>query len=323
MSVAAAGFGVEAGGERALLAHSEAVIAQGSQSFAGAARLLPPAQREGARLLYAWCRWCDDVMDGQALGRGAQALTAAERAERLAGLERATRAALAGGVPEAPAFAALQRVAARTGLSDRWPLEHLAGFAADVEPQPFADLPALMGYCWGVAGVVGVMMARVMGVAEDDLDTLRRAQDLGLAFQLTNVARDVAEDARNGRVYLPADALAARGVAADPAAVLDPAHAQAVAEATRALVEAAEPYYASAAGGLPALSLKAAWGIAAARAVYREIGRETARRGPRALEGRTVVGAARKRWLGAAALGPALASRFATPDPRPPLWSAL
>ena len=319
------GAALRDGGAQALLAHSEEVIAAGSQSFAGAARLLPPAQREGARLLYAWCRWCDDVMDGQELGHGAQALTAADRRDRLARLERETRVALAGQPTQAPAFAALQRVASATGLSERWPLEHLrAGFALDVEPAPFADLPALMGYCWGVAGVVGVMMARVMGVAEDDVDTLRRAQDLGLAFQLTNIARDVAEDARNGRVYLPADALAAAGLPSKPAAVLDPAHAQAVAGVTRALVEAAEPHYASASAGLPALAFKAAWGIAAARAVYREIGREVVRRGPGALERRTVVSSARKRWLALTALGPALASRLPRrPDPRPPLWSAL
>ena len=310
---------------RALLAHSEGVIAQGSQSFAGAARLLPAAQREGAQLLYAWCRWCDDVMDGQALGHGAQALTIEERRDRLAGLERDTRAALSGGACEAPAFAALQRVAAATGLSERWPLEHLrAGFALDVDPRLFADLPALMDYCWGVAGVVGVMMARVMGVAEDDLDTLRRAQDLGLAFQLTNIARDVAEDARNGRVYLPADALAAEGLAPDPAAVLDPGRAPAVTAVRRGLVEAAEPYYASASAGLPALAFKAAWGIAAARAVYREIGREVVRRGTGALEARTVVPGGRKRLLAVGALGPALGSRLPRRSPpRPPLWSAL
>ena len=222
---------------QALLAHSEGVIAQGSQSFAGAARLLPAAQREGAQLLYAWCRWCDDVMDGQELGHGATALTADDRRERLAGLEHDTRAALAGAPAAAPAFAALARVAGVTGLSERWPLEHLrAGFALDVEPQPFADLPALLGYCWGVAGVVGVMMARVMGVAENDLPTLRRAQDLGLAFQLTNIARDVAEDARNGRVYLPADWLAEAGLAPEPSALLDPANAEAVSAVSMRLV---------------------------------------------------------------------------------------
>ena len=307
-----------------LAARSEAVIAAGSQSFAAAARLLPARHREGARLLYAWCRWCDDVMDGQELGHGAAALTVADRRTRLEALRVSTRSALAGEPQDQMPFAALGRVAAQVGLSPRWPLAHLDGFALDVEPRPFADLPDLMTYCWGVAGVVGVMMARVMGVAEDDVDTLRRAQDLGLAFQLTNIARDVAEDARNGRVYLPVDLLAARGVAAEPTAVLEPGSAAAVAQAACALVEAAEPFYASATGGLPALPFASAWGIAAARDIYREIGRRVAADGGAALAARTVVPSARKRWLALAALGPAVGSRLRwRPPPRPALWSAL
>ena len=302
---------------------SAAVIAQGSQSFAGAARLLPAAQRDDARRLYAWCRWCDDVMDGQEFGHGAEALSVAERRARLAGLERDTRAALAGAPPDALPFQALAEVAARTGLDARWPLEHLQGFAQDVEPQPFADLPQLLGYCWGVAGVVGVMMARIMGVPEGEADVLRRAQDLGLAFQLTNIARDVAEDARAGRVYLPADWLAEGGLAPEPAALLDPGAVPAVTAAARRLVEAAEPFYASAAGGLPALAFKAAWGIAAARDIYREIGRRVARDGAAALAERTVVPGGRKRLLALCALGPALRSRVATPTPRPALWTVV
>ena len=302
-------------------AASAAIIAAGSQSFAAAAKLLPARQRDDARRLYAWCRWCDDTMDGQALGHGAQALTADDRRSRLAELERATRSALEGEPQTELPFQALQEVAARVGLEPRWPLEHVAGFAADVEPAPFADLDALLVYCWGVAGVVGVMMARVMGVEADDLDTLRRAQDLGLAFQLTNIARDVGEDARNGRVYLPADVLG--GVAPTAEAVLDPVSASAVAAATRALVEAAEPYYASAMAGLPRLQLSAAWGIAAARAVYREIGREVVRRGEAALVRRTVIAAGRKRRLALAALAPALASRAMRAAPRPALWSRV
>ena len=306
-----------------LAARSEAVIAAGSQSFAAAARLLPARHREGARLLYAWCRWCDDVMDGQELGHGAAVLTVDDRRARLEALRASTRSALAGEPQDQMPFAALGRVAAQVGLSPRWPLAHLDGFALDVEPRPFADLPDLMAYCWGVAGVVGVMMARVMDVAENDLDTLRRAQDLGLAFQLTNIARDVAEDARNGRVYLPVDALAAEGVAAQAQEVLAPAAAPAVTAATRALVAAAEPFYASAMGGLPALPFASAWGIAAARNVYREIGRRVDGRGEAALQARTVVPGGRKRWLAVAALAPALASRGRRPTPRPPLWSAL
>ena len=310
---------------------SAAIIAAGSQSFAAASRLLPRDVRERAQMLYAWCRHCDDVMDGQELGRGAFALTPTERATRLVELRARTQAALAspapaGGLP----FRALQLAAA--GASEGSPpriaaqltTEHLDGFGMDVDPQPFADLDALLLYCWRVAGVVGVMMALVMDVAPDDLPTLRRAQDLGLAFQLTNIARDVGEDARNGRVYLPVDWLREAGLDTDPSRLLDPAFARALAGVVRRLVDAAEPFYLSAGEGLPALSLSCAWGIATARGAYREIGREVARRGEAALSARTSTTSLRKGALAIVALAPALGSRLPRrATPRPGLWSAI
>ncbi len=314
---------VAGSGPDALVARSGEVIAAGSQSFAAASLLFDGRTRARAHLLYQWCRWCDDVVDGQTLGHGLQALTAADRRARLDALEAGTRAALAGRPPPEPAFEGLARVAAETGLAERWPLEHLAGFAHDVEPRAYADLPDLLGYCWGVAGVVGVMMARVMGVAEADLPTLRRAQDLGLAFQLTNIARDVAEDARNGRVYLPADLLAQGGVAARPEAVADPGAREAVAAATAALVAAAEPYYASAREGLAALPWRSAWAVAAAASVYGRIGRKVARRGAAALDARVSTGKAEKLVLLAGALGPVAASRGRPARARAELWSAV
>ena len=308
---------------------SAAIIAAGSQSFAAASRLLPRDIRRRAQMLYAWCRHCDDVMDGQELGHGALALTSADRASRLAELRARTRDALASAAPaEGLPFRALQLAAANDGadprIAARWTTEHLDGFAMDVEPQPFADIEALLLYCWRVAGVVGVMMALVMDVAPDDLPTLRRAQDLGLAFQLTNIARDVCEDARNGRVYLPVDWLQTAGLEPTGTALLAPDAAPAVSSVVGRLVAAAEPYYRSAGDGLPALSLPCAWGIAAARGVYREIGREVVRGGERALSTRVSTTGARKAALGVAALGPAVASRLPLPRrPRPDLWTAI
>ncbi len=306
---------------RELLALSAQTIAQGSQSFAAASRLFDARTRAGAHLLYAWCRHCDDVVDGQALGHGRQDLTADDRRARVAELEARTRSALAGEPQDAAVFRGLQVVAREFGVDPRWPLEHLAGFAMDVEPRAYADLDAVLLYCWRVAGVVGVMMAAVMGVETGDLAVLRRAQDLGLAFQLTNIARDVREDAENGRVYLPADGLAAHGLAPEPAAVLgSPTRAAAVA---RELVAAAEPFYESAGTGLAALPWRSAWAVAAARGVYREIGRKVVRAGDRALERRASTGAAAK--LGFALQGAALAaaSRGGRAAPRADLWSAL
>ncbi|CAN5182754.1 phytoene/squalene synthase family protein [soil metagenome] len=327
MSLQATGSGLAA----STADESAAIIAAGSQSFAAASRLLPRDIRQRAQMLYAWCRWCDDVMDGQELGHGALVLTSAERADRLAELRERTQAALASPAPaQGLPFRALQLAAAGGGegaalrIAPRWTVEHLEGFAMDVEPRPFADLDALLLYCWRVAGVVGVMMALVMDVAADDLATLRRAQDLGLAFQLTNIARDVCEDARNGRVYLPVDWLAEVGLGPEPEGLLKPESAPAVADVVRRLVEAAEPYYRSSGAGLPVLSLSCAWGIATARGVYREIGREVARGGVETLARRVSTSGTQKAVLALTALGPALGSRLPLrPEPRPDLWTAI
>ncbi|MBB3996793.1 phytoene/squalene synthase family protein [Aureimonas pseudogalii] len=243
-------------------------IAAGSKSFAAAARLFDRETRERVMMLYAWCRHCDDVVDGQEGGRGrvASSLTPVERIE---GLRRDTHAALDGRLAELdPAFHALAAVAGRANLSPALLDEHLAGFADDVAGCRYRTLDELMVYCWRVAGVVGVMMAGIMGARDEGV--LDRAADLGLAFQLTNIARDVVEDAAEGRVYLPLDWLAEEGVS--PADLADPRHAANIARLRARLVAAAEPYYASARIGVDALPRRSAWAIATAERVYRRIG---------------------------------------------------
>ncbi|MFI4935149.1 MAG: phytoene/squalene synthase family protein, partial [Caulobacterales bacterium] len=263
---------------------SRETIRKGSKSFAAAAALFEPETRADAEMLYAWCRHCDDVIDGQDLGHGMAAPDPEAAKARLEGLYAKTRAALAGEPTDDPDFAAFQRVALRRQIPERYALELLGGFAMDVAARRYETLEDTLDYCWHVAGVVGVMMALVMGVKPDDLPTLRRAQDLGLAFQLTNIARDVVEDAANGRVYLPADWLAEAGVPVD--AVAAPEHRAAVFSVTQRLLAQAEPYYASAVAGLAALPWRSAWAIAAARGVYRQIGVEVLRRGPHAWDER-------------------------------------
>ena len=229
-----------------LVAVSRAAIARGSKSFALASRLFDPVTRDRATLLYAWCRYADDVIDGQVDGFG-RVEGAGTPADRLAALEAGTRAALnfprgshagagqhpspgetaglgtgmhvdAGlrqhdsGTGEGVAFAALSRVFAETNLPARYPLDLIEGFRSDVDERRFASFDDTLTYCYHVAGCVGVMMAIVMGVDAGDAATLDRACDLGLAFQLDNIARDVIEDARNGRCYLPEAWLAAAGL---------------------------------------------------------------------------------------------------------------
>jgi len=240
-------------------------------------------------MLYAWCRYCDDQIDSQHLGFAIERDPAPPRS-RLEQLERETRRTLAGEPVEHPAFVALRRVVERHGIPHRYPLELLQGFAMDVEQRRYDELEDTLMYCYHVAGVVGVMMAYVMGVK--DSDTLVRAADLGIAFQLTNIARDVMDDAHLGRTYLPSKWLAEAGV--PPAEIMLAERRPAVFKVVKRLLDEAERYYDSAAEGLPQLGWRAAWGIATARIVYRDIGRIVIKRGPAAWDERAVVGRGRK-----------------------------
>lgn len=304
---------------------SREAIQQGSQSFAAAAALFDRETRADAEMLYAWCRHCDDVIDGQTLGHDRVQLSPEQVGATLEDLYAKTRSALAGEPQTDPAFAAFQTVALRRGIPEQWAIELIDGFAMDVSEVHYATYEDTLKYCWHVAGAVGVMMALVMGVKPDDLATLRRAQDLGLAFQLTNIARDIVEDAGNDRVYLPAAWLAEAGVPQD--GVADPAYRGAIAGLARRLVEAAEPYYASARWGLRGLSFRSAWAVAAANRVYREIGVAVVARGEKAWDSRTSTSKMTKilRALegGLMALRGVTLDRWVKPPERPPLWSRL
>lgn len=260
-------------------------IEVGSGSFAAAARLFSPKVREDAWMLYAWCRHCDDVVDGQILGQGEVGRDAEGARARLEGLEAETRRAFRGEPMSDPAFAAFQRVAVNRQIDLRHPLDLLKGFQMDVSGRRYRRFEDTLEYAYHVAGVVGVMMAQVMGVK--DRAALGRAADLGLAFQLTNIARDVLEDARGGRVYLPEEWLC--GLSPDPETVLDPRNRGAVFAATLRLLEAAEPYYASARWGLSSLPFRSAWAVAAALGVYRAIGARVASLGPDGMERRAAT----------------------------------
>jgi len=309
----------------AVLEASKASIVKGSKSFRSASRLFDPEVREDAWPLYAWCRACDDTIDGQDHGHGHENLAPEEQRRRLEHLYDQTRRALAGEPMADPTFAAFQRVAQRHQLPERWPLDLIDGFAMDVDHRVYRTIDDVMAYCWHVAGVVGVMMARVMGAS--DPEVLRRAQDLGLAFQLTNIARDVVEDAESGRVYLPADWLMEAGLAPTAEAVADPANRAKVHAVTARLLRLAEPYYDSARDGLRGLPFRSSMAIAAARGVYREIGRKVVRRGPGVWRRRVSVGRGTKLWLfsrGALiAIWTQALDRGKPPPPRPALWTRV
>lgn len=301
--------------DASLLQHATQTIAVGSKSFAAAARLFPPATRRSVLMLYAWCRHCDDVVDGQELGFAA-APVGYDASAGLDHLYDETRRAYAGEPMHDPAFAAFQEVALGHRISPRYAFDHLAGFAMDVNEARYDTLGDTLRYCYHVAGVVGLMMASIMGAHDDAV--LDRACDLGLAFQLTNIARDIVDDAAIGRCYVPSDWLREAGI--DPDHVALPRHRAALATVAARLVDEAEPYYASAMIGIGALPLRSAWAIATARNVYRQIGIEVKRRGPRAWDVR--VGTSKATKLRLLALGglQALASRFIPVRDRRGLW---
>ena len=261
-----------------IVAAAQESIARGSKSFAAASKLFAPRVRERAWLLYAWCRACDDIADGQDHGHGMTGVT--DGPARLAEMSAKTEAALAGVPVGDPAFDALRLFAAETALPPALPRDLIAGFALDAEgwrPQTEQDL---YRYCYHVAGVVGSMMAIAMGVSPDDDATLDRACDLGLAFQLANIARDVAEDARAGRCYLPQDWLDEFGIPVD--AMLAPEYRDRLGLLGERLGLLAARYEASARFGTPALAFRSAWAVLAAAGIYGAIGRKVAELGPRA-----------------------------------------
>ncbi|MBO0905943.1 phytoene/squalene synthase family protein [Jiella sonneratiae] len=297
-----------------LAALAEDTIARGSKSFAAAAKLFPPEVRRSAMLLYAWCRHCDDVVDGQQFGfarRPAAELPAPM--QRLDALATDTMRALWGDTTLAPAFLSLADVVARHAIPARFPIEHLEGYRMDVEAERYATIGETLDYCYRVAGVVGIMMAMVMGARDDR--TLDRASDLGIAFQLTNIARDIVEDARHGRVYVPAEWLAEAGL--QEGDLTDAAHREAVAGLAARLVDHAEPYYRSAFFGLSALPARSAWAVATAHGVYRQIGLDLKARGADAVGTRISTGRLAK--LRHVALGAAkvAATRLPLPLRRP------
>ena len=284
---------------------ARAALAAGSKSFALAGKLLPAGYRDDATVLYAWCRRCDDAID------------LAPVTERMAALRRmrAELEAVYAGAPIVdPALVAFAEVVRRGNIPRRYPSELLDGFQMDVDGVRYRTVAELLGYAYRVAGTVGVMMAHLLGAS--GAEPLRRAAHLGIAMQLTNICRDVDEDWRNGRLYLPEELLGAaprhaltelgfaqrsrRGRFKEPSqgscpiVALNPAIA---AGAIGHLLARAEAFYESGEGGLAALQFRCAAAIRAARLIYADIGRVIAANGHDIRRGRAVVSRGRKLWL--------------------------
>lgn len=290
------------------VALARAVIARHSKSFALAARLLPRRVRDDAVVLYAYCRRVDDAIDCAA---------PAEQAGALAALRAELDAVYAGRRLGDPLLAAFQQVVRARAIPRAYPEELLAGMRMDVAGTRYATLTELLRYCHRAAGSVGLMMCHVMGVRGPR--ALAHAAHLGIAMQLTNIARDVLEDWERDRLYLPDQLLAAHGAGglhARLGAPLPPSAVPAVAAAVGALLDHADAYYSSADAGLHQLSSRCSLGVRAARLVYAQIGRVLRARGCDPYLGRAVVSGGTKRLL---VLRAALRTLLALPRA---LWSA-
>ena len=288
----------------AVVSHGHATIKQGSKSFALASRIFDDEMRADASMLYAWCRYCDDVVDGQIMGHGQIADYRDGQRERLQDLIEKTDAALKGEPTDDPVFAGLARVFQRHEIPHRHAFELLDGFRMDADERTYLTTDEILEYCYHVAGVVGVMMAYVMGVR--DAKTLDRASDLGLAFQLTNIARDVIDDARADRVYVPSSYLRDANAPTSASLLAKEENWPAAHIAACDLLALAEQYYQSAHVGVKELPFRCAWAILAALKVYREIGETLRSRGFNAWQQRVSAPSYKKLWLAATAVAPAV-----------------
>ncbi|MEO5494485.1 MAG: phytoene/squalene synthase family protein [Sphingomonas sp.] len=303
----------------AIVATAQESIAKGSKSFSAASRLFDRRTRERAWLLYAWCRRCDDIADGQDHGHALSTVT--DPAGRLAQIRAMTDAALAGEVVGDPAFDALRIVAAETNLPHTFAHDMVEGFRLDLEDWRPRSEDDLYRYCYHVAGVVGCMMAVVMGVDPHDQDTLDRACDLGIAFQLANIARDIEEDDRGGRCYVPEEWLVEMDF--PPGQHMKPPFRHRLAVLAKRLVDRAAAYEASARVGTPALPFRAAWAVLAAAGIYGDIGRGVAAAGEHAWDHRVTTSAfAKLGWIVRSGGQAMQRARLYPPAPRDPaLWA--
>lgn len=273
------------------IAECRAALREGSYTFFAASLLLPKAVREPASALYAFCRLADDAVDD---GNDKYAAVAELRLRLDAAYS---------GQAYPPEFMAADRALAAVVAHFEIPRTLLdallEGFEWDADGKQYETLNDLQAYAARVAGTVGAMMALLMGVR--DTEGLARACDLGVAMQLSNIARDVGEDARMGRLYLPQQWLREEGI--EPQTwLVNPVFNTGIASVVQRLLDVAQGLYQRVGAGVAQLPLACRPGINAARYLYAEIGHEVARQGLDSVSQRAVVPRARKVWLLAGAL---------------------
>lgn len=289
-------------------------MATHGKTFRLAARWFGNQVRDDAAHIYHYCRTVDDAVDHADAAGGREALAGfgAHLDQLYAGAEsphagaRQPNTACQPAAAHDPHAQALRELIERRALPRAYFAELLRGMAADTQGAVYPDWPSLRDYCYCVASTVGLLMTHIMGTfastAAHQKRTLQQAAHLGMAMQLTNICRDVAEDAARGRVYLPACVLATHGITpelltATPAHAWSPRVAHAVAAATAEVANVARHHYRLGARGLVMLPWRAAVAVRAAATMYAAIGTVLAARGFDATGPRAVV----PRWRKAVA----------------------
>lgn len=277
-------------------------LRRGSRSFNAAALLLPTRIRVPAKGVYAFCRACDDLVDNSADPHDGVAL-----------ISRRLDAIYAGRPMDHPEDREFARVVRGYSIPRQLPQALVEGFLWDADGRRYNDADELLGYAARVAATVGLMMAILMGVR--DRHAFARAADLGLAMQLTNIARDVGEDARHGRIYLPLGWLAAESL--DPEDLLDsPRFSPELGRVIARLLALADGFYERSLTGLADLPADCRIAIASAARIYRAIGREIEENGHDSVDHRAHTSAGYKTFLIAASLHSLLpAQKVATAAP--------
>jgi phytoene synthase len=279
---------------------TRAIMRKGSKTFALASLFFDKDSREGAQLLYTWCRACDDAVDNEPDIEKAR--------QKLDELKASTHNVFLGSTTPLRekdlTFTAFELLSRKHGIKQVHAQALLDGMSMDVEGAHIRTNEDLELYCYRVAGVVGLMMSKVMGVTHPL--AARHAVDTGLAMQMTNISRDMREDFERQRIYIPdtwfiESERPAFNLRFQPEQFRAHAHQ---------LVSEAELLYKSGIQGLKYLPFRAALAVACAQAFYRENGRKVVARGNSAWDTRTIVSLPRKMWLMVIAVANVARSRF-------------
>ena len=258
--------------------------AASGSSFYYSFLFLPEARRRAITALYAYCREVDDVVD-ETSDAGVARVKLAWWREEVARIYH--------GQPQHPVARALRDVVGPYDLREAELQEVIDGMAMDLEYNAYPDFEALRVYCHRVAGVVGILSAKIFGYT--DARTLEYAADLGLAFQLTNIIRDVGEDARRDRIYLPLHELAKYGVTTDD--ITKARETEGFQRLMEFQIDRANGLYDQAFSKLPAADRKAQRPGLVMAAIYRTLLVEIRRGGSHVLTERTALTPIRKLWI--------------------------